>query len=564
LLRQNMEKGGNDTHLLKGAKRTVRVGQKRKADLLRELKALRRRVAELEGDKLKHREVEETLRESEERYRTLFKGAAEGMIVADIETMEFKYVNPALCKMLGYTEEELKRLGVRDIHPKEDLEYVISEFKAQARGEKISSPGIPCLRKDGTIIYADINTTSILIDGRECNVGFFTDVTEHKQAAEALRKSEERYRSLTDDVLDSSKVGIFILDNNFKIVWVNQALERYFGLRREEIIGKDKRQLIRKQIKGIFEEPETFVEKVLATYDNNTYIENFECHVLAYGKREDRWLEHWSQPIHSGLFAGGRIEHYTDITERKKAKEMLNTYREEMIRAEHLASLGTLSATLAHELTQPLTVIRLGIENVLADLETNSCPGTTIEQLNAGLRGVSNLASIAGQFRNFARTSSERIVREVDLKAVADRIVGLLEESAWRTKVAVQIEGMDELPPVYSARNDMEQLFFALIDNAIHTADGKKNRKLIISSAVKDGHIELRFSDNCGGIPPGNLEKIFEPFFTTKPAGQGTGLGLCVVKRIVSQAGGKVRAASKPGKGSTFFVTLPINGRRRS
>ena len=227
-------------------------GQKSKADLLRELKALRRRVAELEGDKLKHKEAEETLRESEERYRALFQGAAEGIVVADIKTMEFKYVNPAACKMLGYTEEELKRFGVRDIHPKEDLEYVISEFKAQARGEKISSPSIPCLRKDGTIIYVDTNTTSILIDGRECNVGFFTDVTEHKQATEALRKSEERYRSLTDDVLDSSKVGLFNLDKKFKIVWVNQALERYFGLRREEIIGKDKRQLIRNQIKDFY------------------------------------------------------------------------------------------------------------------------------------------------------------------------------------------------------------------------------------------------------------------------------------------------------------------------
>jgi C4-dicarboxylate-specific signal transduction histidine kinase len=244
--------------------------------------------------------------------------------------------------------------------------------------------------------------------------------------------------------------------------------------------------------------------------------------------------------------------------ECKKAETMLNTYREEMIRAEHLASLGTLSTTLANELIQPLTVIRLGIENVLADLETNSGPWTTIEQLNSGLRGVSNLASIAGQFRNFARTSSERIVREVDLGAVADRIVGLLEESAWRAKVVVQIEGVDELPPVYSNRNDMEQLFFALVENAIHAADGRNNCRLVISGDVKDGHIELLFSDNCGGIPQGNLERIFEPFFTTKPSGQGTGLGLCAVKRIVSRANGKVRAESKHGEGSTFFVTLPI------
>ncbi|GAI40154.1 unnamed protein product [marine sediment metagenome] len=123
---------------------------------------------------------------------------------------------------------------------------------------------------------------------------------------------------------------------------------------------------------------------------------------------------------------------------------------------------------------------------------------------------------------------------------------------------------MDELPSIYSNEKDLEQLFFALVDNAIQAADGKNSRQLIISGAVKDEHIELRFADNCSGIAPENLDKIFEPFFTTRPAGEGTGLGLCVVERIVSGAGGKIHVASKAGEGSTFFVTLPINKGRRS
>ncbi len=129
---------------------------------------------------------EEAIRESEERYRTLSQGAAEGILVVDIETKKFKYANPALCKMLGYTEKELKGMSVADIHPKENLAHVISEFEAQARGEKSLSPSIPCLRKDGTIIYADINTNKILIDERECNVGFFTDTTEQRRAEEEI------------------------------------------------------------------------------------------------------------------------------------------------------------------------------------------------------------------------------------------------------------------------------------------------------------------------------------------------------------------------------------------
>ncbi len=151
---------------------------------------------------------------------------------------------------------------------------------------------------------------------------------ERDRAQKALGESEEQYRSLTNDVLDTSAVGLLILDSNFIVVWVNRAMERYFSLQRGRVIGKDKRQLIRQSIKNIFEDPEGFAKKVLSTYENNTYIENFECHVLPDGERQDRWLDHWSQPIRSGLYAGGRIEHYTDITEHKRAKEALQESHE--------------------------------------------------------------------------------------------------------------------------------------------------------------------------------------------------------------------------------------------
>jgi PAS domain S-box-containing protein len=550
LLSKNVGKRGNDIPLLEGAKRAVRGSQHNKAELLRELKVLRKRVAKL-------RQAEKALRESEEKWRSLVNNAP-GIVMTVNRDGTIRFINQTVPGITG--RETIGKRIYDYISPKhhdtvrKDLERIFQT--GQGNNHEISGVG-----HQGVLSWYEAKLGPIRQDGRIVASSIVTrDITDRKRAEEALRESEERCRSLTDDVLNSSKVGIFILDNNFNIVWVNQALERYFGLRREEIIGKDKRQLIRRRIKDIFEDPESFVEKVFATYDNNTYIENFECHVLADGKRQDRWLEHWSRPIHSGLFAGGRIEHYTDITRRKKAEETLKTYREQMIRAEHLASLGMLSAAAAHELTQPLTVIRLSVENSLAELEKVSRPGTVIEDLKDVLAEVSHVTSIVDRFRNFTRESPEKVVGELDLKAIAERIVELLEESAWRAKVTVHIEGMDNLPPVHSNREDLEQLFFALVDNAIQAADGSKNRRLNISGAVEDECIELRFSDDCGGIAPENLEKIFEPFFTTKPVGQGTGLGLCVVQRIVSQAGGKVRVKSKAGKGSAFFITLPIGG----
>jgi PAS domain S-box-containing protein len=164
---------------------------KSKKQLIRELEEARKKIAALEREEAERKRVEEALRVTEERYRVLFQITAEGILIADIETMEFKYANPAMCRMLGYTEEELKRMSVRDIHPKEDLEHVKSEFEAQARGEKILAPAIPCLRKDGTTMYADVNTTVVLMDGRKYNVGFFTDITERIVLQERLVRQEK-------------------------------------------------------------------------------------------------------------------------------------------------------------------------------------------------------------------------------------------------------------------------------------------------------------------------------------------------------------------------------------
>jgi PAS domain S-box-containing protein len=709
----------------------------------------------------------------------------------------------------GFTIEDTIGKTVYDFMPTNQHKKIRKAINEVFRTGEVVSFETSVFGPDGSMLRWSTRLNPVKNHNKIISIAQISiNITKCKQAEEKLPESEQIYCSLIDDVLDSLEIGILILDDSFKVVWVNEALERYFGLRREDLIGKDERQLIRKQIKDIFEKPETFVEKVLTTYDNNTYIENFKCRVLADDQRKDRLLQYWSQPIRSGPFVGGRIEHYTDITERKKTEEHLrimgaaiassinaivitdvegnltyvnnsflemwghendkqilgksivkfcqteekaskvidilrnggswigeltakrkdssvfdvqlsaspviddngelicmmgsfvditekkrleqvicqseekyrtlvestgetiatineegvflfinrigaerfggkpkdyigktmwdlfpkkiadrqaadvrkvintgkernvvaltelqgqlrwyntsivplrdcdekvttviviardihefeqveeelNKYREKISQVEQLASVGTLSATLAHELSQPLTVIRLSIQNSLAELETMSCPSTVVEDLKKGLSEISSVTSIIDRFRNFARVSSERTVKIVDLREIAEKVVELLDESAWRAKVTLQVKGMDKLPPIYSHEKEMQQLFYSLVENAIQAANGKKSRQVIISGVARNEHIELKFSDNCGGIAPETLERIFEPFFTTKNASERTGLGLCVVKRIISRLNGKVRVESKLGKGSTFFVTLPIKGEGR-
>jgi PAS domain S-box-containing protein len=189
-------------------------------------------------DITERKRAEETLRESVARYRALIDGSADGIVIAEIGTKTFKYANPALCRMLGYSADEMRTMGLADIHPKDAMQHVVAEFEAQARGDKTLATDIPCLRKDGSVIYADINAAKVTIDERPCNVGFFRDITERKRAEGALRESEERFRILFEQAADC----IFLLEIGPEGIPVirdaNRATFRLLGYERDEVIGQ--------------------------------------------------------------------------------------------------------------------------------------------------------------------------------------------------------------------------------------------------------------------------------------------------------------------------------------
>lgn len=615
--------------------------------------------------------------ESEKTFKVIFNNAADGILVADAESKKFYMGNAVICQELGYSTDELKNLGVADIHPEQDLPYVIEQFEKQARREITLAKDIPVKKKDGSIFYADVNSLPITLSGKKCLMGVFRDVTERKKSEEALRESEARYRTLVEQL--PAITYIAALDEASTTVYISPQVEDFIGFNSEEYkadpdiwrkqLHPDDRDHVLKKVIQSHAKKEPFLEeyrmiakdgsiiwfrdeaiivkdeksqplflqgvmynitehkeaenalqqseikhrtllenlpqRIFLKDGNSVYVscnEHFASDLnikpdeivgktdydffpkeLAEKYRADdkRIIESGqTKDIEEKAILQGRemIVHtvktpvkdeqgniigvlgiFWDITKRKKMEEELDRYREQMARAEQLASLGTLSATVAHELTQPLTVISLLINNALDELKTTSSPQSVIKKLKESLNQVSDLTSIVERFRSFTRKSSGKTEEEVDLKAVTERIVNLLNESARRAKIRLRLKDMDTLPPLYADEKDLEQVFFALIDNAIQAADGQKARSLIISGFVKDEHVELRFSDDCGGIAQENIDKIFEPFFTTKPPGQGTGLGLCIVQDIVFRFGGKVRVESKFGKGTTFFVTLPIN-----
>jgi diguanylate cyclase (GGDEF)-like protein/PAS domain S-box-containing protein len=270
-----------------------------------------RQTQVLYQDITERKKAEAALEESERRYRTLFESAGEGIVIADIETKKLRYVNPAICIMLGYSREELTKMNVMDIHPEDAMVQVLAEFDAQARGEKILST-LPCLKKDGTIIYVDIKTGKANINGKEYAIGFFNDITERRKAEQAQQASEENFRNS----INNSPLGIRIIDRSGNTLYANQAILDMYGYNNLEemnsIPGKERhtpeswaihRERVRKQELG---------ESVPANYTASIVRKNGEIRQLLASIGEVLWN---GQSQYQVL--------YQDITERQKTEKAL-------------------------------------------------------------------------------------------------------------------------------------------------------------------------------------------------------------------------------------------------
>ncbi len=153
-------------------------------------------------------------------------------------------------------------------------------------------------------------------------------IEERQSRRDPIAQGEARDPLLSEEVLDGLGVGVFVLDPDFHVASVNAAAEIFFGLPRAELLGKDQRQLIGERLQFLFEDPRGFAERVLSAYDDKACIEGLRCHVLPSGNRQERLLEYCSRPIRSGLYAGGRIEQYYDMTLQHGESEALKRSEE--------------------------------------------------------------------------------------------------------------------------------------------------------------------------------------------------------------------------------------------
>jgi len=505
------------------------------------------------------------LRESEEKFRAIFEGSLDGVLLADIETKRFAIGNPAICRMLGYSHEELTRLSIPDIHPQQDLPYVIEKLEKQLRGEARLATDMPIKRQDGSVFYADINTSSpVNFGGKNHVLGVFRDITERRQAEDALRKS----RDLLYSIVENAPVRIFWKDRDLHYLGCNTLFAKDAGrsspgeLRGQtdfDMGWKDQAELYSADDKAVMEsgQPKLSFEEPQTTPEGATI-----------------WLSTSKVPLrdeHDQVI--GVLGIYNDITARKQAEEalhLLNETLEQRVREEveknrekdlllvqqsRLAAIGEVIHNVAHHWRQPLSAVSLVLANLKDTYEFGELDRAYLDQEVAlGQQLIQGMSATIDRFRSFFTADGEkqsfRVCDEVD------EAVGLLGPAFKSANIEIEFEHCREAHSISGYPGDFARVVLSVLTNA-RDAIVKKNGtgKIHIAAEQRGKMATVSISDNGGGIPAEALSKIFDPYFTTHES--GTGLGLYLAKTIMDHMGGTIAIRNR-GDGAEVLLALPL------
>ncbi|MBU0881095.1 MAG: PAS domain S-box protein [Candidatus Omnitrophica bacterium] len=384
---------------------------------------------------------------------------------------------------------------------------------------------------------------------------------ERKRIDAQLRKSDERYRALTEMAEDL----IYMVDKSGHIVYINTFGAAYFGKKPKDMIGKYLPDMF------LHEEAAHFMRsfrKVLKTGKSVFIYGEFGFHGSRF------WLDTRLSPITDD---NGKITHIMgisrDVTSYRRAEEVLERDKVELERlvrenskkllatqkkldrAGRLADIGTISATIAHELRSPLAAIGLAAYNI---------------------RTKSKDPQISGNIRNIEIKvlESDQIIKNLllysGLKSPIREVVKVCELLSECVDLAhsmfpehdIKIRKIFKCPRDTTLKADpvqLQEVFNNILNNSCESFEKKKGDIKISASVYKEGKFRIVFKDNGPGISPAVLEHIYEPFNSTKA--EGTGLGLPVCRQIVNLHGGKMDIVSLPGKGTTITIYLPACGR---
>lgn len=518
----------------------------------------------LARDITERKTAETVLKESEKKYRNLIGSLQEGIWVIDAHN-NTTFVNAKMAQMLGYRESEILGKSVFSFMDERGVENCKEQIERRKQGIE-EQHDFELIKKDGNRIYVAMESASIFDDSGNYAGGIagVIDITARKKAEEALTESESKFRSLFDQATDS----IFLMsieNDDFIIVDINQAACDIHGYRREELIGKSI---------GVLDDPETrkYIPERAKAFTQGVTLRAEAKHI-----RKDGSI--FPVEISAQLINIASVPYVLaidrDISERKKSDEILQRDKEtlerlveersrqlmdmheELDKAKRLSDMGTVAATIAHELRNPLAAIQIAAYNI-----KKKCAGQLIDKHVFNIeKKVSESDQIINNLLFYARLKSAHY-EKIEICDILEECISSAENHFEEKKVLV-IRDLSEARGFLIDADplQMRECFANILNNAFDAVSSKGGKIEVSVKQADNGHIEILVKDNGAGIGQENLKKVFDPFFTTKS--KGTGLGLTVCSQIVYLHEGAIDIQSKNGEGTSVTVVLPFKKKEK-
>jgi len=401
------------------------------------------------------------------------------------------------------------------------------------------------INKDGTRSYWTVRTSPIRNSQGEivAAMEMSLDITRSKRLEEEVKKSEEKYQVIFNNIPDP----LFVLDKeNLEILDCNDSITSVYGFHKHELLKTSFLNLFDKD-----EEVDYFSQLKTSNTLNRARQITKEGRTIFVNIRVSP-SEYLGQDV--------LLVTTSDITERLTAEQQL-------IQAGKMATLGEMATGIAHELNQPLSVIKTASSYLMRKINRkerieDEILKTLAEEMDSYVDRASN---IINHMREFGRKSEVK-KEKVHVNDVLNKALDIFGQQLKLREIEIVREYEENLPPILADANRLEQVFINLLINARdaieerwNQADHRKGmKKISLKTSSQEGMVTIEFRDTGTGIPKSIIDKIFEPFFTTKKVGKGTGLGLSISYSIVRDYDGVIKVKSRENEGSNFIVQFPI------
>ncbi len=499
-------------------------------------------------DITERKRAEEALRESEVRYRSLFFASSDAVFLIEQDTGRILDVNSKACDLYGYSREEMLQLTNVDMSAEPDKTSHALKTNLERTTTRYHK------KKDGTIFPVDITASYFFQKDKKVSIAAIRDMTEHVLAEEALRESEERFRT----VVESSPIGFFIINDISILEYANNEMSRILGYPLEEIVGSDFTKFL----------DEKSNDRVRNNYARRIRGEDapkrYELGIIRKDG-ENRQTELGAALTEDSMGNRKVLGQMVDITERKKAEAEVMRLNEELEqrvinRTHQLESANSemeaFTYSVSHDLRAPLRAIdgyaRILLEDYSTVLDAEGQRLFSVIRDNS--RKMSQLIDDLLAFSRLNRTEIRTSV--VNMQELVDSVYKDLSAPEERDRIDIKIGALESITGDATL---LRQVWSNLIANALKFSSKKEKAKIEIGCTPKESEIVYYVRDNGAGFDMHYVHQLFGVFHRLHNEKEfaGTGVGLAIVQRVIQRHNGRVWGKGEVDKGATFYFSLP-------